>query len=120
MFPKQEHAGLHALLYLHFPADKTEAMAAPALILVPTALSNTEALSLATISGACIAVLANTTSQGDGAPLVASLAFSGLAFSLTYALVRWLGNVFMRAGLKGKDMSKARGGEMYVTFFLYV
>jgi UDP-N-acetylglucosamine--dolichyl-phosphate N-acetylglucosaminephosphotransferase len=53
-----------------------------------------------------LAVLANTF-QDDGAPLVASLAFSFLAFALTYAFVRWSGPSFMSAGLKGKDLGKA-------------
>lgn len=68
-------------------------------------LSRTEALSLFTLLGSSIAVLANTF-QGDGAPVVASIAFSALAFSLTYAFVRWSGPSFTKAGLKGKDLSK--------------
>jgi len=78
-----------------------------------TALTNTEALSLFALAVACFGILANTF-QGDGEPLIASLAFSGIAFSLSYALIRWLGNVFMKAGLKGKDMSKVRQIEMCV------
>lgn len=74
-------------------------------------LSKTEASTLCVISVACFGVIANTF-QGDGEPLIASLAFSGIAFSLTYSLIRWLGNIFMAAGLKGKDMSKARKVEM--------
>jgi UDP-N-acetylglucosamine--dolichyl-phosphate N-acetylglucosaminephosphotransferase len=69
------------------------------------ALSHTEALSLASLAGCCTIVLANTF-QGDGEPLIASLALSGIAFSLTYAMIRWLGPSFMKAGLKGVDMSK--------------
>ena len=76
-----------------------------------TALSRTEQFSLISLSAACIAILANTF-QGDGAPLAASLAFSGIAFAATYSMIRWLGEVFMRAGLKGKDMSKVRKVEM--------
>jgi len=74
-------------------------------------LSKTETLSLFTLLGSSIAVLANTF-QGDGAPLVASIAFSALAFSVTYAFVRWSGPSFVRAGLKGKDLSKRDPKEM--------
>ena len=55
---------------------------------------------------ASFAVLVNTF-QGEGAPLVASIAFSALAFAFTYASVRWSGPSFMSAGLKGKDLGKA-------------
>ena len=78
-----------------------------------TALSRAEALTLFTISAACIGVIANTF-QGDGEPLIASLAFSGIAFASTYCMIRWLGEAFMKAGLKGKDMSKVKKVEMYV------
>ena len=79
-----------------------------------TTLSRTETFSLCAISAACIAITANTF-QGDGEPLIASLAFSGIAFASTYSLIRWLGPAFMAAGLKGKDMSKVRKIEMYET-----
>lgn len=52
------------------------------------------------------------TFQGDGEPLIASIAFSGIAYAATFSLIRWLGPVFMKAGLKGKDMAKARKPEM--------
>ncbi|KAF2489491.1 UDP-GlcNAc-1-phosphate transferase [Lophium mytilinum] len=74
-------------------------------------LGRTEVLSLLSLSCACVGVLANTF-QGDGEPLIASVAFSGLAFSSTYALIRWLGDAFMRAGFKGKDLSKLRQAEI--------
>ncbi|KAL2255228.1 hypothetical protein VTK26DRAFT_3823 [Humicola hyalothermophila] len=74
----------------------------------PSSLSRTESLSLAALSLACVAVLANTF-QGEGEPLVASLALSGLAFAASLALIRWLGPTFVRAGLKGADLGK-RGG----------
>ena len=74
-------------------------------------LSRQETWSLLALFGTCGAILANTF-QGDGAPLVASLAFSGLAFSSTYAFVRWSGPSFMKAGLKGKDLGKAIPKEM--------
>ncbi|KAL2419589.1 UDP-N-acetylglucosamine-dolichyl-phosphate N-acetylglucosaminephosphotransferase [Exophiala dermatitidis] len=68
-------------------------------------LNHSERWSLLLLAGASLAIIANTF-QGDGAPLVASLAFSTLAFSMTYAFVRWSGPSFIKAGLKGKDMSK--------------
>jgi hypothetical protein len=40
------------------------------------------------------------------------LALSGVAFSATYAMIRWLGPTFMKAGLKGKDMSKVHRKEI--------
>ncbi|KAF1983318.1 UDP-GlcNAc-1-phosphate transferase [Aulographum hederae CBS 113979] len=76
-----------------------------------TSLTRTETLSLLSLSAACIGIIANTF-QGDGEPLIASLAFSGLAFSLSFGMIRWLGDVFMKAGLKGKDMSKLRSVEI--------
>jgi len=79
-----------------------------------TTLSRAEILSLCAISAACLAIIANTF-QGDGEPLIASLAFSGIAFASTYCLIRWLGPTFMAAGLKGKDMSKIRKIEMYIS-----
>ncbi|KAI9800818.1 MAG: hypothetical protein M1825_003601 [Sarcosagium campestre] len=75
------------------------------------ALTSTEALSLFSLSAACVGVLANTF-QGDGEPLIASLAFSGIAFSFSYCLIRWLGDTFMRAGLKGKDLTSVRKNEI--------
>jgi UDP-N-acetylglucosamine--dolichyl-phosphate N-acetylglucosaminephosphotransferase len=78
---------------------------------VPSELSTTETLSLLSLSVACIAIIANTF-QGDGEPLVASLAFSGIAFAASYSMIRWLGPTFMKAGLKGKDMSKVHKKEI--------
>ena len=75
-------------------------------------LSSTEALSLSALSLACVGVVANTF-QGDGEPVIASLAFSGIAFASSYSMIRWLGPVFMDAGLKGRDMSKLKKPEMY-------
>ncbi|KAJ9149009.1 UDP-N-acetylglucosamine-1-P transferase [Pleurostoma richardsiae] len=68
-------------------------------------LSQTETLSLLAVTGACVVILANTF-QGDGAPLVASLAVSGLAFSASYCMIRWLGPKFIQASIKGVDMAK--------------
>ena len=79
---------------------------------MPSSLSRTESLSLLSLFAACVGIIANTF-QGDGEPLIASIAFSGIAFSCTYALIRWLGDVFIRAGLKGKDMSKRNAPIMY-------
>ncbi|KAI9830686.1 MAG: tunicamycin resistance protein [Phylliscum demangeonii] len=76
-----------------------------------TSLSRTETISLFSVAAACFGVLANTL-QGDGEPLIASLAFSGIAFAFSYCLIRWLGNAFMKAGLKGRDMAKMRTTEI--------
>lgn len=70
-----------------------------------TSLSRHETLSLLALSGASLAVLANTF-HGDGEPLIASLSLSLLAFSICYAMIRWLGPTFMRAGFRGRDMNK--------------
>ncbi|USP73530.1 hypothetical protein yc1106_00804 [Curvularia clavata] len=78
-----------------------------------TTLSWTESLSLLSVAATCVSVLANTL-HGDGEPLVASIAFSGLAFVSCYALIRWLGDAFMRRGFKGKDLCKLKQIEMQV------
>ena len=78
-----------------------------------TTLSRAETWSLLTVSAACVGIIINTF-HGDGEPLIASLAFSGLAFALTFSLIRWLGEVFMKANLKGRDMSKLKKIEMYM------
>lgn len=77
----------------------------------PSELSFTETLSLLSLFLACCGIIANTF-QGDGEPLIASLAFSGIAFAATYSMIRWLGPTFMKAGLKGKDMSKVHKKEI--------
>jgi UDP-N-acetylglucosamine--dolichyl-phosphate N-acetylglucosaminephosphotransferase len=74
-------------------------------------LSFTETLSLLSLTVACLGIIANTF-HGDGEPLIASLAFSGIAFSSSYAMIQWLGPTFMKAGLKGKDMSKLHKKEI--------
>lgn len=76
-------------------------------------LSRSETWRLLILVGASVGILVNTF-QGDGAPLVASIALSGIAFAMGFSLIRWLGPVFLKAGLKGKDMSKPRRPEMYV------
>ncbi|KAL4979949.1 glycosyl transferase family 4-domain-containing protein [Aspergillus desertorum] len=68
-------------------------------------LSRRETWSLLVLAGACLSVLVNTF-EGEGAPLVPSIAFSGIAFAVTFSMIRWLGPVFIRAGLSGKDMAK--------------
>ena len=77
-----------------------------------SSLSRVEAWSLLTLSTACVGIIVNTF-QGDGEPLIASLAFSGIAFSFTFSLIRWLGDTFIKANLKGRDMSKLKRVEMY-------
>lgn len=76
-----------------------------------TALTRSETLTLLTISGASLAVLANTF-RGDGEPLIASLALSFSAFALCYAMIKWLGPTFMKAGFKGRDLSKTNAIEI--------
>ncbi|KAK2616438.1 tunicamycin resistance protein [Conoideocrella luteorostrata] len=79
--------------------------ASPSSPSLSTSLSRSETTTLLLLSGASLSVLANTF-QGDGEPLIASLALSVLAFSLCYAMIRWLGPTFMRAGFRGRDLSK--------------
>lgn len=86
-------------------------MAAISTASVAPSLSRTETLSLLALSGASLAIIANTF-HGDGEPLIASLALSLVAFSLCYAMIRWLGPTFMRAGFRGRDMSKLNGVEI--------
>ncbi|OTB13190.1 hypothetical protein K445DRAFT_320364 [Daldinia sp. EC12] len=68
-------------------------------------LSSTETLYLSGLSLVCVAVLIRAF-EGEGEPLVASLALSGIAFAASYAMIRWLGPTFIKAGLKGRDLSK--------------
>ena len=74
-------------------------------------LSATEVYSLGIVSAVCAAILFNAW-QSDGEPLFASLAISGLGFAFSYAIVRWTGDVFIKRGYKGKDMSKKNPTEM--------
>lgn len=78
---------------------------------LPETLSRNETLAHLTLAGACLAILANTFS-GDGEPLAASLALSGIAFSLCYSMIRWLGPTFVKHGFKGKDLCKANRPEI--------
>lgn len=71
-------------------------------------LSTLETVNLSALSVACAIILVRSFDlEGNGGePLVASLCFSGLAFAASYAMIRWLGPTFIRAGLRGRDMSK--------------
>lgn len=80
---------------------------------ISSSLSRSETWRLLILAGAGLGVIVNSL-QGDGAPLIASIAFSVVAFVVTFSLIRWLGPVFLKAGLKGKDMAKPRRPEMYV------
>jgi UDP-N-acetylglucosamine--dolichyl-phosphate N-acetylglucosaminephosphotransferase len=40
------------------------------------------------------------------------LAISGLAFAFSYAVILWTGDVFLKRGYKGRDMSKKNPVEM--------
>lgn len=74
-------------------------------------LSRTETYSLSVLSVACLAVLVNAWRR-DGEPLFASIAISGIAFAFTYCLIRWTGDVFIKRGYKGRDLSKKNPVEM--------
>lgn len=74
-------------------------------------LSKTETWTLLTLFAASVGIIANTL-QGDGEPLIASLAFGGVAFAGSYSLIRWLGATFLQANLKGRDMSKVKRVDM--------
>jgi UDP-N-acetylglucosamine--dolichyl-phosphate N-acetylglucosaminephosphotransferase len=71
----------------------------------PHTLSTLETLNLLSLTLLCLALLLSTL-RNNGEPLFASLSFTGISFCATYSMIRWLGPVFMRAGLKGKDLSK--------------
>lgn len=77
-----------------------------------TTLTRAETWSLLTLVAACVGVLAKTF-QDEGEPVIASIALSGIAFAGAFSLIRWLGDVFIKAGLKGQDMCKLRRVEMY-------
>lgn len=78
-----------------------------------TSLSAKEVSFLSLLTVACCGIAAHSF-RGDGEPVLISIALSGIAFAFTYSLIRWLGNAFMKAGLKGRDMLKLRKEEMYV------
>jgi hypothetical protein len=105
--------GVKVTLNYLFWEQTVQPLFTPTHINMSSSLTHAERWSLLLVAGASLAVIANTF-QGDGAPLVASVAFSTLAFSMTYAFVRWSGPSFVKAGLKGKDMSKLTPKEMRV------
>jgi UDP-N-acetylglucosamine--dolichyl-phosphate N-acetylglucosaminephosphotransferase len=94
--------------YNHVPRS---AVTSTSTVIMTSALSSTETLSLTSVSLACVGILANTL-HGDGEPLIASVAFSGLAFAFSYALIRWLGDAFIKRGFKGRDLCKLKKTEM--------
>lgn len=79
-----------------------------------TSLSVKEVSYLSLLTVACCGIVAHSF-RVDGEPVLVSIAFSGIAFAFTYSLIRWLGNAFMKAGIRGRDMSKLRKVEMYVS-----
>ncbi|CAK7203645.1 tunicamycin resistance protein [Sporothrix eucalyptigena] len=89
-------------------ADKTKAENAALAAGIPSQLSGSETYSLLALAVACATVLGNTVRRDDGAPLTASLALSGIAFSACYAMIRWLSPTFVRAGIKGADLNKVQ------------
>ncbi len=74
-------------------------------------LTRPETYTLSGLSLASLAILVNAW-RSDGEPLFASVAISGLAFAFTYALIRWTGEVFIKRGYKGRDLSKKNAVEM--------
>ncbi|PHH69098.1 hypothetical protein CDD80_7016 [Ophiocordyceps camponoti-rufipedis] len=76
-----------------------------------SSLTLPETLTLTTLSTTALATLTHTI-RTQGEPLAASFALSLAAFALCYAMIRWLGPAFMRAGLRGRDMGKVGGGEI--------
>ncbi|KAJ5911983.1 UDP-N-acetyl-glucosamine-1-P transferase Alg7 [Penicillium subrubescens] len=78
---------------------------------VPSTLSRSETWRLLLLVGAGLGILVNTF-HGDGAPVIASIALSFIAFAVAYSMIRWLGPVFIKAGLRGKDMAKPRKPEI--------
>ncbi|PYI17689.1 UDP-N-acetylglucosamine-dolichyl-phosphate N-acetylglucosaminephosphate transferase [Aspergillus japonicus CBS 114.51] len=76
-----------------------------------SSLSHQEAWRLFLLVAVCVGILSNTF-QGEGAPLIASIAFSGIAFAVAFSMIRWLGPTFLKAGLKGKDMAKPKRPEI--------
>lgn len=75
-------------------------------------LTHTETLTHLSLSLAALSLLANTLTSTPGQPLLASLALSTLAFSLAYAMIRWLAPSFVAHGFKGRDLCKAGRPEL--------
>jgi hypothetical protein len=104
-------AGLRTFSFISSKVAEMVVRSTPMTSSVSSDLSFSETLTLVSVFLASVGIIANTF-HGDGEPLIASLAFSGIAFSATYAMIRWLGPTFMKAGLKGKDMSKVNKKEI--------
>ena len=77
-------------------------------------LTKVESWCLLGLTMACFGIVAQTF-HGDGEPLIVSLAFSGIAFALTFSLIRWLGDTFIKANIKGIDMSKLKKVDVFVS-----
>ncbi|KAH7030999.1 glycosyl transferase family 4-domain-containing protein [Microdochium trichocladiopsis] len=75
-------------------------------------LSRNETWSLTALAAVCLSALVRTFERREGEPLIASLALSGIAFCAAYAMIRWLGPTFVRAGLSGRDKSKVNNKEL--------
>lgn len=73
---------------------------------LPSTLTLTETLAHLGLSAAALSLLVRTLTSDPGQPLVASLALSMLAFSLAYAMIRWLAPSFVSHGFKGRDLCK--------------
>lgn len=69
-------------------------------------LTFSESMSLTALLVASFVIIFHAL-RDDSEPLIASVAFSSIAFVTTYAMIRWLGPNFIKAGLKGIDMSKS-------------
>lgn len=80
-------------------------------ISVISTLSRSESISLISLSVVSLTVIAHGLHY-HSEPLIASLAFSTMAFTVSYAMIRWLGPTFIKAGLKGVDMSKTNKKEI--------
>ncbi|RKF53433.1 UDP-N-acetylglucosamine--dolichyl-phosphate N-acetylglucosaminephosphotransferase [Golovinomyces cichoracearum] len=73
---------------------------------ISSTLSFSESMSLTALMAASFVIIFHAL-HDDSEPLIASVAFSSIAFVATYAMIRWLGPNFIKAGLKGIDMSKS-------------
>ena len=76
-----------------------------------TSLSRAASFRLLALVTVCLGLLANTF-EGDGEPLIASLALSGIAYASTFALITWLSQTFVQAGFKGRDLTKRARPEL--------
>ncbi|POS87729.1 UDP-N-acetylglucosamine--dolichyl-phosphate N-acetylglucosaminephosphotransferase [Erysiphe pulchra] len=83
----------------------------PQAISTTSTLSYSESLVLTSLSFVSFIIIANVL-RDDSEPLIASIAFSIIAFVASYSMIRWLGPTFIKAGLKGVDMSKPHRKEI--------